>query len=185
MNPKSLYRIIIGLGNPGDAYAPTYHNVGSAFVLYLKQKDAASEWRDSKLFQSASCRAVTLVLPKTFMNESGKAVTATLQKFRVQPKDILVVHDDHDLKVGSYKIAEPGTGSAGHNGVQSIIDAIGNTFPRLRIGISKTPDGPSRMKAENVVLSKITNADQKILNEVFKKILTENSITNCGYPSDR
>ncbi len=110
------------------------------------------------------------------MNESGKAVALLLRKQGCKPHELLVVHDDHDLPLGSYKIANPGQGSAGHKGVQSIIDAIGATFPRLRIGISKTPPGVPHRKAGETVLRTITKDDERLLENVFQEILRTHPI---------
>jgi len=167
--------IVFGLGNPGNQYTNTYHNVGLLFLDAVKaytRNDA--RWLSAgKLYDATSCGDIKLVRPKTFMNESGKALQAALSTFDAHPSQVLVVHDDHDLPFGSYKFAEPGTGTAGHRGVESIIHTIGNTFPRLRIGISKTPAGLPHRKAERLVLQKMSSEEKRMLESAFKKICAE------------
>ena len=143
-------RVIIGLGNSGKKYQQTYHNVGFLFVDYLKREKKAENF--------------ILIKPKTFMNESGKAVLRALQNYQVKPEEILVVHDDADIELGKFKLGF-GRGAAGHHGVESIIKELGTkNFWRLRIGIRK-----SDQKAGKIVLNKITPADKTVLEEIFRQ----------------
>lgn len=153
-------RLIIGLGNPGEKYRLTYHNVGFLFIDYLKQKD------EDKNF--------ILLKSKVFMNKSGQAVLKAMRYFQVKPEEILVVHDDSDIELGKSKLSL-GRGSAGHKGVQSIIDELKTkNFWRLRIGIGKAGLPAEvrlrRTKAGEIVLKKITPADKLILEEVFNEL---------------
>jgi PTH1 family peptidyl-tRNA hydrolase len=163
-------RLIIGLGNPGKKYQHTYHNVGFLFIDYLKQKG-----KDKNFI---------LLKPKTFMNESGKAVAAALKHFGAKPEEILVIHDDSDIELGKSKLSF-GRGAAGHKGVQSIIDELktsaqggsasgGKNFWRLRIGIRrlkpKTYNLKPNLKAGEIVLTKITSTDKLILEKVFNEL---------------
>ncbi len=132
-------QLLIGLGNPGPAYVATRHNVGQWLVELLAEQEKLSFKLEPKLqaqitrFQSADieCR---LCLPTPYMNDCGRAVQKLSHYFKVPSEAILVVHDELDLPVGvaRYKM---GGGHGGHNGLRSIIDHIGNTFGRLRIGI--------------------------------------------------
>ncbi len=134
-------RIVVGLGNPGKQYAGTRHNLGFWCVDRL-----AAEWgidvsRRRRLFVwgegAAGGASVALVKPRTYVNESGQAVTAILARLRAKPGELIVVYDDLDLPAGRIRL-RAGGGSGGHNGMKSIIGAIGTQdFARLRIGIGR------------------------------------------------
>jgi peptidyl-tRNA hydrolase, PTH1 family len=140
--------VIVGLGNPGENYRLTRHNVGFRVVegLVLKHKVKLRE-KGEVIFGSFSLegREVFLLFPQTFMNESGRAV-APFAKYRQIPLEkLLVVSDDLDLPVGRLRLKMMG-GSGGHHGLDSLITHLGSgDFPRLRIGIGKPPspgEGP-------------------------------------------
>jgi PTH1 family peptidyl-tRNA hydrolase len=156
---KLRRKIVVGLGNPGKEYAGTFHNVG---VLAMETLAALSgEW--------AGGAPPLFVAPTTFMNESGGAVRAAMKKFGARPEDLIVLHDESDLPLGDYKTSF-GKNSAGHKGVQSIIDALGTKeFTRIRIGI-RPPQERHRTKASSFVLKMIGARDRKILDGVFEKI---------------
>jgi peptidyl-tRNA hydrolase, PTH1 family len=173
-------KVIVGLGNPGDEYAHTYHNVG---VLALEtvletisgngESDEASgrgQFKKHKqLFLYKETGPFAFVVPLTFMNASGAAVKEALKKFGAGAEDLMVLHDESDLTVGNYKIAK-GRGAAGHKGVQSIMDALKTgDFTRVRIGIRPTQE-TARKKAEEFVLSQIKTADRAVLKKVFAAI---------------
>ncbi|MDE2019360.1 MAG: aminoacyl-tRNA hydrolase [Patescibacteria group bacterium] len=177
-------QIIIGLGNPGAEFENTYHNAGVLAVEHLAQKLENGEWRmengwktHKKLFDYSSplpARLPTLILirPLTFMNESGLAAKEALKKFRAAPENLTIIHDDSDLALGEFKITR-GQNSAGHKGVQSVIDHLGTKeFGRIKIGIreQETKNGERRQKAEEFVLKQIKPKDRKILEDVFGKI---------------
>lgn len=156
--PENI-KIIIGLGNPGRKYENTYHSVGFLFIDYLSKNPPNEEFQISnfKLLKSG-----------VYMNQSGEFVKETLKKKGIKPKELLVVHDDSDIKLGEYKFSFE-RGSAGHKGIQSIISHLhNNKFWRLRIGIRKEKN---RTKAGSFVLREITARDQKILKTVFKEIV--------------
>ncbi len=147
-------RLIIGLGNPGKKYAKTYHNVGFLAADYLSKSQAAD----------AKYRVLKSVV---YMNQSGLFVTKALKKTGIKPKEILIAHDDSDIELGKYKFSF-GRGSAGHKGVESIIQSLGTkSFWRLRIGIRKI----TKKKADEFVLKKITKKDLKTLEWVFGEVL--------------
>jgi peptidyl-tRNA hydrolase, PTH1 family len=103
------------------------------------------------------------------MNESGRAVHDAMRVFDAKPEDIIVIHDDSDIPVGEFK-RTTGGGSAGHNGIRSVIDHLHTQdFARIRIGI-RAPDEAHRKKAGDFVLSPITPADKKVFENVFEKI---------------
>ncbi len=144
-NKEILPRLIVGLGNPGSQYEHTRHNVGEDFLNKLADTYRINLSLESK-FQGLTGRGliegndVRLLFPTTYMNESGRAVSALCTFYKIAPEEILVVHDDLDLKPGQMKL-KTGGGFAGHNGLKSIGACMGNTqnFLRLRIGIGMPP----------------------------------------------
>lgn len=133
-------KLIVGLGNPGQQYRFTRHNAGAMFVETLCD-DYHGELRPEAKFFGLSDRItinnkdVRLLFPTTFMNNSGKAVAAISQYFKIEPENILVVYDELDLPVGTTKLKNGG-GHGGHNGIRDISSALGSkNFHRLRIGI--------------------------------------------------
>ena len=135
---------IIGLGNPEKQYAKTRHNIGWMFVDSVQSIKAGnfSPWTENKKFRAEMSagilngQPITLVKPLTFMNESGVSVASICHFYKIEPKDILVAHDDKDLLLGDVRL-ESNRNHAGHNGVRSIIDHLKTKdFPRLRLGIA-------------------------------------------------
>ena len=171
------HTLIIGLGNPDPSLENTYHNVGVLAVQWIAEHAdvdgpgmPAPTFRAHKdAFEYAKTRDGILIRPLVFMNESGRAVKEAMHVFGVAAKDILVIHDDSDLPVGEFKRVSGG-GSAGHNGIRSIIDHLHTEdFARIRIGI-REKDEAHRKKAGDFVLSPITPADKQAFEAVFKKI---------------
>ncbi len=149
-------KLIIGLGNPDKKYENTYHNVGFLAVDYF-----AKNLLNSNLLKSA-----------VFMNQSGDFVGKAIKKHGIKPQELMVIHDDSDIELGNYKISF-GRSSAGHQGVESIINSLGTkNFWRLRIGIRKAglPAETRRAKAGDFVLEKITKNDWEILEKTFSEI---------------
>lgn len=127
-------RLIVGLGNPGDEYSGTRHNVGFAVVDSLAG-DAG--WKLDKAMHAEIVKNsdAILVKPQTFMNNSGRAVRALMDYYKIEPADVWIVHDDLDLPLGKAQI-RTGGGTAGHHGLESIIEHIKTAdFGRVRIGI--------------------------------------------------
>ena len=147
-------KLIVGLGNPGEQYEKTRHNVGFMVVeQFLKDFQTSKDtlWQDSKKFKAdiaeiewqpkhGKAQKAMLVKPKTYMNNSGMAVGALATFYKVGPEDILVVHDDVDLRLGSLRIRKGG-GSGGHRGIESLLSLFpdGN-FWRVRCGIGRPED---------------------------------------------
>ncbi len=164
--------IIVGLGNPGNEYFFTRHNVGFR-VLDLLAKDIGVEFRKDK---SGVCekgegvvdgRKVVLIKPLTFMNLSGKAVLRALQFYKVKPENVLVVCDDLDLPFSSVRFRE--RGSAGtHNGLKSIVGAIGKDFARVKVGIENRSLEEKRFfDTSRYVLGRFSKDEESKLEEVF------------------
>lgn len=138
--------LVVGLGNPGQKYIGTRHNVGFQLLDQL-----AAAWQASDFTQSSQTDALTaeamvggkkvmLVKPHTFMNKSGEAIAALANYFKIPSENILVAYDDVDLGLGTVRLAED-RGSGGHRGLQSVIDRLETKgFARLRIGISPTDE---------------------------------------------
>lgn len=170
--PEFPMKLIVGLGNPGKEYEKTRHNVGFMVVDAFAKELGFTNWKDEKYARGASCRGfvesccedVVLLKPDTYMNKSGEAVKKALHDLHLTEQDLLVVHDDLDLELGTLKLAY-GSGSAGHNGVQSVIDTFGTKdFWRLRIGV-----GPKKGEADEFVLKRFP----KLQQGKVKKAITE------------
>jgi len=133
-------KIIFGLGNPGEKYKKTRHNLGFMILDRLAEKFSVNFEKNSKFNAETAevkndSEKIVLVKPSTFMNNSGQAVQAIMSFFKVSPQDILVVHDEIDLTFGKIKIATD-SGPAGHKGVSSIIESLGTKdFKRIRFGV--------------------------------------------------
>jgi PTH1 family peptidyl-tRNA hydrolase len=137
----SSIRLIVGLGNPGDAYRGTRHNAGADFVSALARRHGATLAADSKFFGDTARVTVDghdlrLLVPTTWMNRSGKAVAALATFYKIAPAETLIAHDELDIPAGCARFKRGG-GHGGHNGLRDIIPALGNDsdFYRLRIGI--------------------------------------------------
>lgn len=174
-------KIIVGLGNPGEKYAETRHNAGFTFLDYLKQELDFEEFHEETKFVVALSAGilkeekVLFAKPLTSMNDSGKAVAQLVQFYKLTPQDILVVHDELDVELGKYKMATDSR-SAGHNGVQNIIDALGTQkFTRLRIGISRPvpAENGTCISAHDYVLQKFSDEEEKTLRTLFPELKTQ------------
>ncbi len=131
-------RLVVGLGNPGQEYAATRHNLGYLVTDELARRWGLHSWRskDSARQAADAPRKALLVQPTSFMNNSGVPVRLIASWYRTAPHDILVVADDLDLPFGALRMRVKG-GHGGHNGLRSIIATIGDEFPRIRIGIGR------------------------------------------------
>lgn len=143
MKPSLL---LIGLGNPGKAYERTRHNISFRALDLLAEKFATGPWKDAQKFASTIREAritafpILLVKPQTYMNTSGEAVKKLLAFYKLPSTHILVLCDDVDLPCGAVRLREKGSAGT-HNGLKSIVEQIGEEFPRLRIGIGPKPEG--------------------------------------------
>jgi peptidyl-tRNA hydrolase, PTH1 family len=151
---STLDLLVAGLGNPGGGYARTRHNVGFLVADELARRHDGS-FRSKFNGQLAEVRLDALRLailkPETYMNVSGKSVAAARKFFKVDPEELLIVHDDVDLAPGRLQ-ARAGGGLAGHNGLRSIGSALGTQdFLRLRIGVGRPERGDPRPVADYVL----------------------------------
>lgn len=145
-------QLLVGLGNPGDRYADTRHNVGF-MVLERLAKAAGTSFRPQARLQGQLAeigsgeQRLRLLMPQTFMNESGRAIRATLDWYRLNPAQLLVLVDDMDLPLGRLRLRAAGS-AGGHNGLRSAIQQLGTQdFPRLRIGIGAPAERTPRSAA--------------------------------------
>jgi len=168
---EPVEKLIVGLGNPGRKYAHNRHNVGFQCLDRLAQAHGLSfTQRRAKaslaLGKIADVRVV-LARPLTYMNHSGQAVRPLVSFYKLSLEDILVIHDDLDLPLGTTRLRPEG-GSGGHKGMRSIIEALGSqAFPRLRVGIGRPPGND----AVSYVLSDFTADEQITLESVYERVV--------------
>jgi PTH1 family peptidyl-tRNA hydrolase len=170
-------RLVIGLGNPGPKYAGTRHNVGFMALERLAAA-AGSGFRNQARLQGLLAEVgsgeqrLRLLMPQTFMNESGRAIRSALDWFGLQPQELLVVVDDMDLPLGKLRLRASGS-AGGHNGLRSTISHLGTQeFPRLRIGIGAPADNPVERKARTIghVLGRFSPDEQPLLTQVLAEV---------------
>lgn len=163
-------RLIVGLANPGDEYSATRHNAGAWFVETLAKAHNEILRPDKKLhgfsgrivLADHECR---LLIPTTYMNNSGTAVNAAAKYYDISPDEILIVHDELDLEPGDARLKFSG-GHGGHNGLRDIFEFIEKDFHRLRIGIGKPPH-----KGVDHVLGKPSKAEREAIDTAIENAL--------------
>lgn len=172
--------VVVGLGNPGEKYAATRHNAGRTALIAFQQAFSFPQWEVRKEYEALFSRgllsgaAVHLLLPETFMNNSGKAVKKVL-KDSPPGTEVIVVYDDIDMPLGQLKISHD-RGSGGHHGVNSVIAELKTrAFTRIRIGITPCFDGIVRKpKGEeavmNFLMKPFTKEEQQELETVLAKL---------------
>jgi PTH1 family peptidyl-tRNA hydrolase len=168
-------KLIFGLGNPGKEYTSSRHNVGFMCINYFgKQYKIPTE---SKKAHAREVEGVKVVLAKpfTFMNRSGSSVKELMRKYDLKPEDLIVVHDDMDLPLGKIRIRVGGS-SAGHKGINSIIEEITTPeFARIRVGIGhpEVPQderGVHSPKVIDYVLNGFSSDEKQLLNKVIVRV---------------
>ena len=130
-------KLVLGLGNPGERYAHTRHNVGFDVAAEMLRRRGRGRWLrhpNCDIAVLTPGRLVVLARPLSFMNRSGGVATALLSEFEIDPDEMLVVVDDIDLPLGMLRFRKNG-GPGTHNGLRDICDAVGTQFPRLRVGV--------------------------------------------------
>ncbi len=163
-------RLIVGLGNPGAQYAGNRHNIGFMAVDRIAAGHGFGPWRKAFRGQVAEGRLgggkVLLMKPETFMNLSGEAVRAALDFYKLEPADIVVFHDELDLAPGKCRVKDGG-GHAGHNGLRSLHQHIGDSYRRVRLGIGH----PGRKDlVSGYVLHDFAKADRDWLEPLLEGI---------------
>jgi len=170
-------KLVVGLGNPGPKYLATRHNVGFMAAERLAAEGGTGFRQQSKLHGllaevGEGERRLRLLMPQTFMNDSGRSIRAALDWFGLQPTELLVLVDDMDLPLGRLRLRASGS-AGGHNGLRSTISHLGTeAFPRLRIGIGAPATDPAERKARTIghVLGRFSSAEQPLLNDVLAEV---------------
>jgi len=174
--------LIVGLGNPGPEYLWTPHNAGFMAIDRIAQQEGVVVQNRRCRAVTATCRiagrAVVLAKPETFMNLSGIAVAALIQEFEADSaRDLLVIHDELDLKLGTFKIRERGS-PAGHNGARSVTGSLGTQeWLRLRVGVGldlppEAEAAGGRRPGRDFLLSPMRKAELTVLDEVLDRVAT-------------
>ena len=163
---------VVGLGNPGDRYRYTRHNAGFLALSYLSQKFgfdiANAKFKALYAEHALGARRALFLLPQTYMNNSGEAVRAAMDFYKLTPEQLLVIYDDISLPCGKLRIRPSGS-AGGHNGIKSIIEHIGSdAFARIKIGVGAKPHPD--MDLADWVLSTFTEDEQKALFEKFDAV---------------
>jgi len=170
--------LIVGLGNPGKQYENTKHNAGFMAVDFLVEKLGLPKFQLKEKFKSEIVTAeydgkkIILAKPQTYMNNSGSAVQALQNYFKIQPENLIAVYDELDLPWGEIRVRQEGS-SAGHNGIKSIIAYVSSDkFNRVRIGIRNK--NMERIPAEKFVLSKLSFFEKrKLKKEILPRVMEE------------
>lgn len=168
-----MTKMIVGLGNPGEKYDKTRHNMGF-MAIDLLAKELNADFHEDKTFLSTIASTfvngekIFLVKPLTFMNESGRAVAPLLKYYNVDPEDLTVIHDDLDSPIGRLRLRQKGS-SGGQNGIKSIITHVGTQdFNRVKIGIGRPKEG---MSVVNHVLGRFSKDENETgMGGVFKAV---------------
>ena len=163
--------IIAGLGNPGIQYEKTRHNAGFLAIEKLCeifQFETKKAQFKSMVGQTIIGDKVCLVMkPQTYMNNSGEAVTAAMDYYKIPPENVIIIYDDISLEPSKIRIRRKGS-HGGHNGMRSIIELSGSEdFPRIKIGVGKKPH--PQYNLADWVLSKFTDDEMKLMDEAFEK----------------
>ena len=162
--------LIVGLGNPGDEYKNTRHNVGFMLIDELILGGGFDAVGSLSKFKGELYKKGSLLLlkPQTFMNLSGKAVMAVKNFYKLDNSDILVIYDDVSMPVGQLRVRTKGS-PGGHNGIKDILLSINSDeFPRIKMGVGAPPD--SQYDLADYVLGKFTDDDIKLLSKAAEKI---------------
>lgn len=166
--------LLVGLGNPGDKYELTRHNAGFlALDNFVEANQEMERWISKKSLKAeiSSGRIgetrVIAMKPTTFMNLSGEAVQTVAQFYKIPLDSILVIHDELDVDFGNIRLRQGG-GAAGHNGIKSVTQHLGEDYGRIRIGIG--PKKPARIKSESFVLQDFSEEEQEQLPNMVREV---------------
>jgi len=160
-------KAVVGLGNPGDDYKGTRHNVGFEVVDELAKRWHAKlkKWKATADAAIVKDRDVILVEPRTYMNNSGQAIAAVMAFYKIQPADVLVVVDEVQLPLGKLRLRPSGS-AGGHNGLKSVIEHVGSEFPRLRIGVDR---GHPEWDLSDRVLSRFPPSERTVVDAAIQR----------------
>lgn len=164
-------KVIAGLGNPGQEYSQTRHNVGFMLIDALADRLGITIWQEKFSAQVGEGRIgsekVLLVKPLTYMNNSGEAIRPLLRWYKLESEDLIVAHDDMDIPAGTMRLRRKG-GSGGHNGIKSILEQVDEEFARVRIGIGRPEPG---WTVVNHVLAKFPAEDREKIDAAIAELL--------------
>ena len=187
--PSEELKLLVGLGNPGDEYHKTRHNVGFMVLEEIAGQNNCN-FRENKKLYGKTCEIgsgickTRLLMPNTYMNESGKSVRSTKDWFNFENHQLIVLVDDMDLPLGKIRVRTKGS-SGGHNGLKSIINHLGtNEFKRLKIGIGSPSEIQKERKSKTVshVLGRFSKEEFIILNFIIQEIIScIESITSTNW----
>lgn len=171
-NNKNI--LIIGLGNPGDGYEMNRHNLGFMCLdEFIDKNSEMQSWIHKKdlkcqlsIGQMGASRVIA-IKPQTYMNLSGQAVQAVAQFYKINNDQIVVIQDELDVNFGNIRVRKGGS-SAGHNGIKSVSEAIGENYARIRVGIG--PKHPEKIKSEDFVLQNFSKQEQEHLTDIKKEV---------------
>ena len=171
-------RLVVGLGNPGTKYEGTRHNIGFMALEQMASREGFSFRQQSKLHGLAAEHGIgesrlRLLMPQTYMNDSGRSIRAALDWFGFTPEQLLVLVDDMDIPLGRLRLRAQGS-AGGHNGLRSTIQHLGTqAFPRLRIGIGAPANNPAERRARTVshVLGPFSRAEQPEVDALLDGVL--------------
>jgi PTH1 family peptidyl-tRNA hydrolase len=170
--------LIAGLGNPGDKYKNTRHNIGFMVIDKITKSLNTTNINRSN-FKSELYKASNKLLakPQTFMNNSGESINAIAQYYNIENENIIIIHDDLDLPFGTIKYKKDG-GHGGHNGLRSIDSHIGKDYIRVRIGIGKPND---KIQVANYVLNDFSKEETKYLDSIISHVINSlNALENIS-----
>lgn len=168
-----MIKLIVGLGNPGQKYSKTRHNAGFLFLDEMAKEESVSFFRQVRFSGdlaeiTLASKKIFLLKPGTYMNRSGQSVASVIKYYKIDPEEILVVHDELDFEVGTLKL-KSGGGHGGHNGLRDIIASTGvKGFKRLRVGIGRP--APGKVVAD-YVLSDFSKQDFAQVQGLFVEFL--------------
>ena len=178
-----ILKLIVGLGNPGPKYAGNRHNIGFMALDRIAQDHGFGPWKGKHQGSLSEGRfgsdKAVLLKPETFMNNSGQSVQAALKFFKLDPEDVVVLHDEIDLAPGKVK-HKAGGGHAGHNGLRSLHAHIGPDYARVRLGVGH-PGHKDRVPS--YVLHDFSKADQEWLDDVLRGVSDGAPWLAAGDPS--
>ncbi len=172
-------KLLVGLGNPGPEYHKTRHNVGFMVLEEIARKNNCIFRESKKLFGKTSeygkdIEKTRLLMPNTYMNESGKSVRSAMDWFDFENHQLIVLVDDMDLPLGKIRVRSKGS-SGGHNGLKSIINHLGTAeFKRLKIGIGPPTERQKERKSKTVshVLGRFSKEEFLVLNLIIQEIIS-------------
>lgn len=174
-----MIKLIVGLGNIGEKYENTRHNIGFELVnSFIKNNNGLFDKNDFNGIYSIisiNDQKIIVLKPSTYMNLSGKSVIACMNFFKIKIDEIIIIYDDINLEIGKYKYKKSGS-SAGHNGIKDIINLLGSEeIKRIKIGIGSKP---VNMDLSDFVLSKFKKEQKEEINKTINKITNELSKIN-------